>query len=331
MASILGLAGVANQANSANQAQAIANANNIAIYKDSKKYNTAEAEKARAFSSAEAQKARDWQSDAFNATQTYNAAEAEKARAYGYDVQGISQKFNQSEAEKNRLFQANEVQKARDWENMMSSTAWQRGMADMKKAGMNPMLAFMQGGASTPNVRSAQGSLASSGTPSGGQASVQSKTSGAAQGHKATANQGRVEAANVGYKIMADKIMRTVSNSLEARRLRKDLGIADKQKALLEDQASKTRADEQLSKASAARQRQEEINVALRNREDATTQTARIHAKNARERMRRARDEMNRKTMWFDKISGYASGAVGVLRGTPVIPHQGYYNSTIRR
>ncbi|QXP08149.1 MAG: DNA pilot protein [Arizlama microvirus] len=41
------------------------------------------------------------------------------------------------------------------WEKMMSDTSWQRGMEDMKAAGMNPMLAFSQGGASTPSVSAA--------------------------------------------------------------------------------------------------------------------------------------------------------------------------------
>lgn len=43
----------------------------------------------------------------------------------------------------------------RDWEEKMSSTAYVRAVEDMKNAGLNPMLAISQGGASTPNVSAA--------------------------------------------------------------------------------------------------------------------------------------------------------------------------------
>lgn len=42
------------------------------------------------------------------------------------------------------------AQKQMDFQAEMSNSAYQRSMSDMKKAGLNPMLAYQQGGASTP-------------------------------------------------------------------------------------------------------------------------------------------------------------------------------------
>jgi len=64
----------------------------------------------------------------------------------------LANEANAREAALARDWSANEADIARKFEERMSNSSYQRGVADMEKAGINPMLAYMKGGASTPSV-----------------------------------------------------------------------------------------------------------------------------------------------------------------------------------
>lgn len=85
--------------------------------------------------------------------------------------------YQTQSAEKAMKFNAEETQKNRDWQEMMSNTQYQRAMADMKKAGLNPILAYRQGGAGTPSGATASG-YAMSGASSGGSETLMELYSG---------------------------------------------------------------------------------------------------------------------------------------------------------
>jgi len=58
---------------------------------------------------------------------------------------------NNREASNARDFSAGMAREQMDFQREMSNSAYQRSMKDMQAAGLNPMLAFSQGGASSPS------------------------------------------------------------------------------------------------------------------------------------------------------------------------------------
>lgn len=90
----------------------------------------------------------------------------DKANAFTQMMWERQKEFNASSAATAMQFDHDEAALAREWQERMSDTSYQRAVADMQAAGLNPILAYTQGGASSPAGAAGSGFMASVGSAS---------------------------------------------------------------------------------------------------------------------------------------------------------------------
>lgn len=74
------------------------------------------------------------------------------------EMQDDAQTFAWEQQDRSHLFSATQAQQQREWSEKMRSSQYQTAVEDMRKAGLNPALAYQQGGAGVPHGAAATSS-----------------------------------------------------------------------------------------------------------------------------------------------------------------------------
>lgn len=143
-----------------------------------------------------------------------------------YEIARLNREFSADQAKKSMDFTSAQALREMQFQERMSNTSYQRAMRDLKKAGLNPMLAYSQGGASTPSGASGSGA---EGSPSNW--------------------------------TVSDKINTALSSAMSMRKLLADLKISENTAKNLDEANKLVRAQEHATQVNAAKAQWEQESI----------------------------------------------------------------------